>query len=51
MEKGKATKTIYPDTTGLYLALSTEHHKKLKIEAAKQGKTMKEIIENLINKL
>ena len=44
----KIAKTVYPDTTGLYLALDTQSHKKLKIESAKQGISMKEIIEKLI---
>ena len=44
-------KTVYPDTTGTYLALNTLSKKKLKIEAAKRDITMTKLIEILIEKL
>ena len=53
MKEGKATKTVYPngDITPLYLNLPTKKHTKLKMKAAKQKKSMTELIIELIEKL
>lgn len=50
LEKAKASKTIAPDTSALFLALKKETKKKLKVASAVQDLSMTEIIETLINK-
>ena len=44
----KVKKTTYPDVPVTILSLKAEYRKKLKIESAKQEKSMTSIIEELI---